>query len=237
VSLERQQIAAVLTRRAGIYLCPECLAREVEISLSRVRRATRTLTGDEFEMRLATCANCLTKGWVVRSTAGVSMDPRAQAVSVLLRNPENPLCDGCVALAAQITLEQARRTIAYLEGLPEFRVKDAVCGVCLRDKRVITAIAEEIWPGSSIDLGQLVTGTVRYRSYQLRVLSYRTLSGWRPLILVQTVEGTLVPEAPLLLGATFPSRAEADQHGVMITREWLDKRDAGRADDAPLRAG
>ncbi len=51
----------------------------------------------------------------------------------------HPLCDACLALATGLSLEDARRVLAALEGGAEFQLKPGTCAFCGQAKVVIRA--------------------------------------------------------------------------------------------------
>lgn len=62
--------------------------------------------------------------------------------AVLHAEPGIHLCDGCLALAAKVTLAEAQAVVAALGGYAGFQVAEGVCSNCQRNKTVACAVRQ-----------------------------------------------------------------------------------------------
>ncbi len=179
-----------------------------------------------YEMRGTRCVSCSQGKRTIRYVGGFAiLGTLPQVVLFLLTNKGIDLCDACLALATEISLDEVRRVIASVEMLEEFDRREGVCTICARVKPVICGVPlDEYGHADAHHVEQIVTGTLPYRGWRLDLLSYQTRSGWRPFVLVKGPADARVPDAPSLLGDTFPTKAEADAYGLKTARDWIDKR-------------
>ena len=68
--------------------------------------------------------------------------------------------------------------------------------------------------------------TTEYRSWRLRLLSYRVDSGWRPFVVITGPMDACVADAPSLLSATLPSKGAADDRALKAAIAWIDTHDS-----------
>ena len=54
-------------------------------------------------------------------------------------------------------------------------------------------------------------------------MSFKTAEGWRPLAVVRSGAGALVPDMPAMVWGLMPTKAEADEVAVTAARAWIDK--------------
>jgi hypothetical protein len=62
--------------------------------------------------------------------------------AILHAEPGVHLCDGCLALAAKVTLAEAQAAIAALDGDAGFQVAAGTCSSCQRNKIVVCALRQ-----------------------------------------------------------------------------------------------
>jgi len=62
--------------------------------------------------------------------------------AVLHAEPGVHLCDGCLALAAKVTLAEAQAAVAALDGDAGFQVAEGACSSCQRKKIVACAVRQ-----------------------------------------------------------------------------------------------
>jgi len=74
------------------------------------------------------------------------------------------------------------------------------------------------------EVGDVLSGHVRYRGFRIDLLSFRSSGGWRPLALVRSGVGALVPDAPAIWLGTMETKIEADELAAAEARGWIDKR-------------
>ena len=62
--------------------------------------------------------------------------------AILHAEPGVELCDGCLALAAKVTLAEAQAVLATLDKLKGFKVAEGICSSCQRTKPVVCAVRQ-----------------------------------------------------------------------------------------------
>jgi len=65
-----------------------------------------------------------------------------QIAAVLRAEPGVHLCDGCLALAAKVTLAEAQAAAAALDRDAGFQVTESSCSSCRRHKIVVCAVRQ-----------------------------------------------------------------------------------------------
>jgi hypothetical protein len=175
-----------------------------------------------YEMRGGKCVSCLRGKRTIRHVGGHSVvGAPAQVVLFLLTNQNIALCDACLAFATELSLAEVRRVVGYISALHEFDRRDGDCTVCARHTTITEAKQSD--EASADRVTQIVTGSVPYRGWRIDLLSYRTVTGWRPFVLIKGALGAEVPDAPSVLWSLLPSKAEADTEALQAARDWIDK--------------
>jgi hypothetical protein len=221
-----EALRARLFGQTGFFFCAHCLARELAVSTVTVREAMWTLEQDAtFQIRVAQCVGCLMVKRVIRhERLADELSGTRRVLQFILAN-ERAHCASCLAFATDLPLADARRALVALEGAAELERREVACEVCGRWQSVI-ARSHTVAPDEAreAELGDVVSGRVRYRSCRIDLLSFRTGDGWRPLALIKTAIGAILPDAPTILLGIVPTKLEADELAASEARAWLDKR-------------
>jgi hypothetical protein len=221
---EQERAEAHLRKHPGLFFCAACLAHELRIApiLGRsIVWALQALPG--YQMRGGKCVSCLRGKRTIRYVGGHSVvGAPGQVVLFLLTNQSIYLCDACLAFATEISLAEVRRVLAYVTVLPEFDRREGTCTVCSRHTQITTALQSD--EAAADRITQIVTGSVPYRGWRIDLLSYRTVAGWRPFVLIKGALGAEVPDVPSVLWSLLPTKAEADSEALHAARSWIDKR-------------
>ncbi|HEV8615078.1 MAG TPA: hypothetical protein VGU22_06250 [Methylomirabilota bacterium] len=217
-----------LRERTGEAFCAACLGRELTLTPFEAQNVVWTLQESPgFVLHSAQCASCLRNKRVLTAAPEKAVvGPEAAVVGFLLGRRGEPFCDACVAFAADLSLQDARRAIGYLEPLHEFSGRTGECSACGRTKTVVVALVSgpEETATRGVALSRMVTGTVHYRGWRIDILSYEMQEGWRPFVAIQSPLRLIVPASPSVFREAFPTRAEADEFALQRAREWIDKR-------------
>jgi len=218
-----------LRERVGEAFCGACLGRHLGLTPFEAQNGMWTLQESPgFMRRSAQCGSCLRSKRVLSAVAEKAvLGPEAAVVGFLLGRRGEAFCDACVAFGTDLSLQDARRAIVYLEPLHEFRGgRTGECSVCGRTRTVVVALVlggeETAIRGGS--LPRMATGTVHYRGWRIEILSYQMHEGWRPFVAIQSPLRLIVPASPTVFREAFATRAEADEFALQQAREWIDKR-------------
>ena len=221
------ELAAYLRKHATFSFCAHCLARELRSQASVVREAMWALEPHSmFLIRTAQCVSCLLSKPVVRFAEAPGPDDDARRVIELLAQaPGEAHCASCVAFSTDLSLADTRRVLEPLASLAEFERADGVCGTCGRWQSVVRLrVGEHADAERVAAIGDLLSGAFHYRGFRIDVLSFKTPVGWRPLALVKTATGTLVPDMPAIVLGLMSTKIAADELAAVEARAWIDKR-------------
>jgi hypothetical protein len=225
-SQERTQ--TFLREHIGEAYCAACLGRELGLTPFEAQNVIWTLQeSPTFSLRSGQCASCLrAKRVLTAAPENVVIGAEATVVAFLLARRGEAFCDACLAFGTELSLEEARRAIVYLEPLLEFSRHGGQCSVCGRARAVMTAVVAGDEPETmgGTDLKRMVTGTVHHRGWRIDILSYEMRTGWRPFVAIQSPLRVIVPASPSVFREAFPTRAEADEFALRRAKEWIDKR-------------
>ncbi len=223
---ERAQ--SYIRERAGTAYCAACLGRDLRLTPFEAQNVMwRLQESPAFLLRSGQCSSCQ------RTRRVLSEAPDAEiigcevtVIAFLLSRAGEAFCDACLAFGTELSLEEARRSAAYLKALPEFSHADGECSVCGRSRPVAVAAGAVNGNGAehASELADMVTGTVRYRGWRIDILSYEMRSGWRSFVAIQSPQRVVVPHSAAASREAFPTRAEADAFALQRAKEWIDKR-------------
>jgi hypothetical protein len=222
-----RDLAVFLRAQPGYAFCAHCLARELNVRPAETRDAMWALdSAPDFVIRTAQCVSCLLTKPVIRHDESTSeADAPRRVIGVLVQSAGLPFCATCVAFTTDLALAEVRRVLQNLESVPEFVRREAACSECERWQTVISFhAAEEMEAERIAEIGDVLSGQVHHRGFRIDLRSYRTSNGWRPLALVKSGIGALVPDAPPIVLDTMRTKVEADELAAARAREWIDKR-------------
>ena len=215
-----------LRNRAGFAFCAHCLARELTLTVDAVRDAMRSLEPDEaFQIRGAQCVSCLLTKRVVRFQGTArDTDHARHVIGFLVESKGAAFCTACVAFAAEVSLPDARRVLGGLKSVPQFSHEPATCQACGRWEPAVLYVGSDIADADrAADVGEMLTGHLRYRGFRIDLLSFRTGQGWRPFALVKAGGGGAAGPSMIFLDLVA-TKVEADDVAARLAREWIDKR-------------
>lgn len=218
-----QEMNAFLRARSGFAFCIHCLARELKARPSIVRETMWALESQPgFGIRTMQCVSCLLAKAVIRHEEVSEVAAPRRLLEFLFHSPGRKFCPACLAFSTDLALAEVRRISHALEPIAVVERGTGVCGVCGRWQPVIGAAAAA--DSHHVDeLGDVISGMVRYRGFRIDLLSFRTTEGWRPFALVKSGLGALVPSAPVIVLGLLPTKLEADELSAVTAREWIDK--------------
>lgn len=220
-------LAVFLRGQPGYAFCAHCLARELKARPGEVRDAMWALEREPvFLIRTAQCVSCLLAKPVIRFDETPSdADAPRRVIEFLVQAPGLPFCATCVAFTSDLALVDARRILQSLEAVPEFARDESACSACGRWQAVVSFRKDDGTDAQRIaEIGDVLSGQVRHRGFRIDLRSYRNADGWRPLALVKSGLGAIVPDAPPIVLGTTPTKVEADELAAAHAREWIDKR-------------
>ena len=176
-----------------------------------------------FGIRMAQCVSCLLSKPVIRYEESSEVAAPRRLLEFLFQSPGAAVCHACIAFSTDSALSDVRRIIQSLEPVAEIERRTAVCEACGRWQptvglRVAAANAQQV-----DELGDVLSGFVRYRGFRIDLLSFRATQGWRPFALVKSGLGALVPAVPPIVLGLLPTKLEADELAAATAREWIDK--------------
>jgi hypothetical protein len=216
-----------LMSRTGFFFCAHCLARELDRSPADTREAMLMLEQDtRFQIRTGQCVSCLLTKRVIRhELVSDELTGAQRLLQFIVAAETGAHCASCLAFATDLPLADVRRALVMLEGLPELDPREATCQVCGRYQQVFgRAGTPTLEPDRAEGLSAVVGGHVRHRGHRVDLLSFRAADGWRPLAIIKTAVGAIVPDAPAILLGVMPTKLEADELAAAHARAWIDKR-------------
>lgn len=126
------------TAKAPDRFCPGCLAIELQLPLSDVREASRTIATHIVIARgAAVCAGC------GRETVGYGLstrdaDAEGLAVAEFLRRGEcSAICHSCLARAVKLPSPVFEKAVERLKREHGVRVQMGLCGLCGRSRAIV----------------------------------------------------------------------------------------------------
>ena len=214
----------------GAAYCAACLGRDLRLSPFEAQNVIwRLQESSAYVLRSGQCTSCQrTRRVLSEAPETAIIGDEASVIVFLFAHTGQTFCDACLAFGADLSLEAARRSVGYIDALPEFSRRQDECSVCGRRKSVVSAVGtlNSDAAGYASDLADMVTGTVRHRGWRIDIMSYQTPAGWRPFVAIQSPRRLVVPNAPTVFRDAFPTRSEADAFALARAKEWIDKRDA-----------
>jgi hypothetical protein len=217
-------LGAHLRRYAGLLFCAHCLARELGALPADTREAMWALEREPgFSLRTAQCAGCLLSRPVIQfDQATPEQDGARRVLTFFARASGEAFCAACVALTADLGLAETRQLLASLIAGEALDPDEAECHACGRAQAVVRLRGGEDTARVQ-DAGDVASGRVRHRGFRVDLLSFKTPAGWRPLAIVKTSAGALLPDVPEIAFAVKSTKPEADELALAATRAWLDE--------------
>jgi hypothetical protein len=222
-----QALSEYLRERAGFALCAHCLARELGTRPAAIRDAMWKLeVQPTFHIRTGQCVSCLlTKPSIRYEEAVTDLHAPRRVLDFLLQSAGRAFCATCVAFSTELGLADVRRVFQGLESAPVIRQGSGDCEACGRWQTVTRVVIQGEGHAERVaEVGEVLSGHVRYRGCRVDLLSFRSSGGWRPLALVRSGVGALVPDAPAILLGMMGTKIEADELAAAEARGWINKR-------------
>ncbi len=145
VTRGEQRIEQLLRQHAGQFFCVGCLGFALRLGFEELLAALRPLERlPRVESVMERCSNCRQVGRVIRVRGDrarrvrLTTAPSLRAALVLRREPGTPLCDVCLALAADVSLDEARTAMETLAAHGSFERARGQCAGCQRPGTVNT---------------------------------------------------------------------------------------------------
>ncbi len=136
-----ERAESFLRSHTGRSFCGACLAHALDLSALDGRSVMWRLRSlPDYEMRGTTCANCSRGKRTIRHIGRSTSAGSAKILDFLLEHVGIALCDACLAFAAEISLDDARRAVTVLARGETFARYEGICLVCSRQQPVICAM-------------------------------------------------------------------------------------------------
>jgi hypothetical protein len=218
----QEHLESYLRKHSHRFFCSACLAHEIGVTPPVGRSIMWTLQAlPEYEMRGSKCLGCLRGKRAIRYVGGHNIVGAAAHVALfLLSNEGIYLCDGCLALATEISLLDVRGVLTDLTPLTEFDRRVGHCTVCVRHTDITAAFP--IDPAHADAIASVATGSVPYGGWRIDLLSYGTTEGWRPFVLIKGPDGAKTTDAPSVLPSVLATKADADAAALRDAKAWID---------------
>ncbi|HXH84011.1 MAG TPA: hypothetical protein VNN07_13950 [Candidatus Tectomicrobia bacterium] len=155
----RRRIEQLLRQHPGQFFCVGCLGFALRVGFEELLSALGSLDGlPWFESLMDRCSNCRQVGRVVRvrgergRRSRMAATPAARAAVALRRQAGSTLCDACLALAADVSLDDVRTALARLTGRQGMVRAEGRCERCQRSGAVTCAHATDDAEGATGDV-------------------------------------------------------------------------------------
>jgi hypothetical protein len=137
-------LAAHLEAQSGFFFCAHCLARTLHSSPASMRDAMWSLEAlNVYTVRTAQCVSCLLTKRVIRYDGPRDeSEGSVRIVEALIKYSGEPICTACLAFATDMALPDARRIVASLAPLADFREDMASCSECGRWQPVLRFVPD-----------------------------------------------------------------------------------------------